>query len=261
MICSDCGAEYNETDLQCPYCGRENEKAAEKMKQEKLRMLEQEAEQIRTLPKKKLNESTKRLVKISMVVAGVVAALILISVVASHIQSLVKYHADTEKMDTLQEYYDERDYEGLMNYVNEKNIYESKFEKYAEVGNIYEEYLWDEGQIDEYHKMQGQQFWKEKNIEERKNLGFDTIFYLTKGLARACVSCKEQISTYGEFDDVEPYEQLEMMCRELLEKELLYTGQEIEELYGLIEEGAKEEEFRTYIEHAFMRLEERYDEM
>lgn len=256
MICSDCGAEYSDTVLCCPYCGKENEKEAERIKQEKLRQLEQEAAQIHTLPQKRLTASTKRLIKAGLLVAAGILILVLISFAVSQIKSAMEYRMDAEQMETLQEYYENRDYEGLLKYVDEKEIYRSKFDKYTGAADVYDEYLWSAEQIDEYNEMTEKQFWLEKNLEEKKALGADTIFYLTKGLARACVSCKEHIADYGEFDDVEPYEELEGMCRGLLSERLLYTEAEIEELYMLIEQDAEEEEIIEYSERAFMRLEE-----
>lgn len=235
MICSDCGAEYSDTVLCCPYCGKENEKEAERIKQEKLRQLEQEAAQIHTLPQKRLTASTKRLIKAGLLVAAGILILVLISFAVSQIKSAMEYRMDAEQMETLQEYYENRDYEGLLKYVDEKEIYRSKFDKYTGAADVYDEYLWSAEQIDEYNEMTEKQFWLEKNLEEKKALGADTIFYLTKGLARACVSCKEHIADYGEFDDVEPYEELEGMCRGLLSERLLYTEAEIEELYMLID--------------------------
>ena len=58
MICSNCGGEYAETDLFCPFCKKENEIMAEKIKQAKYQQLVQEEREINFLMIRRTPRST-----------------------------------------------------------------------------------------------------------------------------------------------------------------------------------------------------------
>ena len=50
MFCSNCGAEIGEKDLNCPYCGVMNPRAAEKKYMDKLEGILEDTEKLREMP-------------------------------------------------------------------------------------------------------------------------------------------------------------------------------------------------------------------
>ena len=50
MICENCGAEYDEHLLLCPYCGTENDRAAQLEHQKELHDLNEKTEKLLQAP-------------------------------------------------------------------------------------------------------------------------------------------------------------------------------------------------------------------
>lgn len=80
MICSNCGAEFDEKLASCPYCGQLSPPGAELAHMEKLRTLREATEHLGDIPeesyKAELKAQGKRLLITLLITAGVIAVLL-----------------------------------------------------------------------------------------------------------------------------------------------------------------------------------------
>ena len=84
IICSSCGAEFEDTLPKCPYCGSLNYKGAEAEYLGKLESMRQDMQQLEQVPekelKKKLKKKQKFVIKLLILLAALAAILAVIAV-------------------------------------------------------------------------------------------------------------------------------------------------------------------------------------
>ena len=82
IICSSCGAEFEDTLPKCPYCGSLNYKGAEAEYLGKLESMRQDMQQLEQVPekelKKKLKKKQKCVIKLLILLAALAAILAVI---------------------------------------------------------------------------------------------------------------------------------------------------------------------------------------
>ena len=82
IICSSCGAEFEDTLPKCPYCGSLNYKGAEAEYLGKLESMRQDMQQLEQVPekelKKKLKKKQKFVIKLLILLAALAAILAVI---------------------------------------------------------------------------------------------------------------------------------------------------------------------------------------
>ena len=128
MICSNCGGEYAETDLFCPFCKKENEIMAEKIKQAKYQQLVQEEREIKALPQKRMAKSRKMILIIASVMVVILVIAIVGSLISGKVQAKKEYEKQSEYMTVLEDYYQAGDLEAMSNYIDENDIFQSKYD-------------------------------------------------------------------------------------------------------------------------------------
>ncbi len=69
IICSSCGAEFEDTLPKCPYCGSLNYKGAEAEYLGKLESMRQDMQQLEQVPEKELKKKLKKKQKVNKIAA------------------------------------------------------------------------------------------------------------------------------------------------------------------------------------------------
>ncbi|MGN0401767.1 MAG: hypothetical protein ACI4HQ_05850 [Acetatifactor sp.] len=142
MICQNCGAEYNNKEMKCPYCHSENPVAAARHKKNILLGFEKEAEQIRqeaeNYPKAEAKRRTGILLRILGVLAvvGLTASVLVILIGRRAADS--SYNNSQKHKERLEEFYQAGDYEAMSDYLDRKGLYQTTYEKYIQVAQVWD---------------------------------------------------------------------------------------------------------------------------
>lgn len=124
IVCSSCGAEFEDTLPKCPYCGSLNYKGAEAEYLGKLEGMRQDMQQLEQVPERELKEKLKKkqkfVVKIFIVVAVLAAffAAIMFSrgLYIEQRDAKADYLWEKENFPVLDRLYQEKDLEALMDF-------------------------------------------------------------------------------------------------------------------------------------------------
>ncbi len=145
MVCKHCGAEFNDTLLQCPYCGSENRAEAKRQKKKILRGYDKEAEQMRAdaelYPEKAAKKITKKLLIIIGAVLLIAVLMIVLYLIVSGQQAKANHASEKKHEEHLEELFRDGDYTGLIQYMKKEELYDRDYEKYGEVRYLYDKYL------------------------------------------------------------------------------------------------------------------------
>lgn len=149
MICKSCGATITKTDRCCPYCGTD---IFEKSKEEHdsiIRNIKQEENQIRQLPKKIANQTTKYLIiaAVIFVAIGIIAAGIAYGVRTLSVK--VKYNQELELAQQLEAYYQDGDYAKISEMMNGVSSSNRALAKYENVSFLYNKFNYATGRFEE----------------------------------------------------------------------------------------------------------------
>lgn len=124
IVCSSCGAEFDDTRPKCPYCGSLNYKGAEAEYLGKLEGMRQNMQQLEQVPERELKEKLKKkrkfVVKI-FIVAAVLAAVFAVIMFfrGRYIEqrdAKADYQWQKENFPILDRLYQEKDLEALMDF-------------------------------------------------------------------------------------------------------------------------------------------------
>ena len=123
IICSSCGAEFEDTLPKCPYCGSLNYKGAEAEYLGKLESMRQDMQQLEQVPekelKKKLKKKQKFVIKLLILLAALAAILAVIVFRVRYIEprdARADYLWEKENFPILDRLYQEKDLEALMDF-------------------------------------------------------------------------------------------------------------------------------------------------
>ena len=129
IICSSCGAEFEDTLPKCPYCGSLNYKGAEAEYLGKLESMRQDMQQLEQVPekelKKKLKKKQKFVIKLLILLAALAAILAVIVFRAQYIEprdARADYLWEKENFPVLDRLYREQDFEGLTDFYEQAVI-------------------------------------------------------------------------------------------------------------------------------------------
>lgn len=184
MVCNQCGAEYKNDLLQCPYCHSENHKEAKRAKRRILERYDREAADIKQetekYPDKAANQFTKYLVLCIGAVLAVGIIVIVLYLLCSNIFLKLEYAGEKAHTAKLEAYFEAGDYAGLSSYMDEKDLYSRDYEKYGEVWDVYDSFTdMDEAiehieeicsyeTFDEEDKRQSADYWLGMYVESAK---------------------------------------------------------------------------------------------
>lgn len=240
MICPSCGAAYSETELYCPYCKSENKIEAKRRQLLKLKKLDEEAADIKDMPEKIVRKSGKRLLTAGVLIVVCVVIVMLFVFGFSKISLAVEYKIRQKHLDKLESYYMNQSYLEIYEYTDKYKLYDSFYEKYNEIANIYYFDTMMREDIGNINKEENQGENKIYPIKWSLSYGADTL--------SACKSGMEDKSILGNEDTLSIiYEE----CAAKLKEELKLTEDEINNL-SMKDGGEKEN-----IENLAKEVEER----
>lgn len=143
MICKNCGAEYDNGSLSCPYCHTENRKAVLRRKKEILKGYDKEAEAMRKQAAGYVEQTANKITGRIMIILGIIAVLgiliAVISVIVTKYKVNHKYEMDTENKQVLEELLMEGNYSDMDVYMREKKV-GIGYEKYDQIVRMYRHY-------------------------------------------------------------------------------------------------------------------------
>lgn len=232
MICKNCGAEYEDNRLSCPYCRTENRKAVNNRKKEILNQYDKEADamqaQAETYAERTANKLTKKIIVILGVLAvcGVVVAVFF--VLAANFKVNYGYWQKNRHIQRLEEMLAEADYAGMESYLDKKKLYRG-YDKYEQPAELYRYYL---RMKDDGLQMQSMEMRVEWGYERWKSL---TEFYVDDILKSAA----EVIGDYQEYAMDKTF----LGNEEALGEIYLLVVEELK-LYGFTEENFSEIELK-----------------
>lgn len=141
VICVNCGGEYADSLLRCPYCSYENKIEADKQKANILKGYDKEAETIKKNAKgytaKRTNQITKKIFLIIGVLAVLGALFTLGYFLVLRKMDERSYASVEENKKELDSMMLALDYEGMLEYMEKNDISIAYYDKYEQVLEIY----------------------------------------------------------------------------------------------------------------------------
>ena len=227
MICKNCGAEYDDNLIQCPYCEAENTTKVYQNHYEYIDDLKKRTKDVNNLSNKIANAST------SIFVKGIVALFVIVVIVlvigfiwakANGAIGLGKKEKDLEKLENL---YEMGDYNQMLDYYYDCGFRGGAFEKYHRIGSVYSSYEWAMSDLESLKTYTG--FVKNGTAKEEP---MDTdILSCVKRILMTMVEIAEYREEGYLYGEAEVLEEIDRNLHEILEKELFLTSDEIEDLF------------------------------
>lgn len=144
MICQNCGAEYEDDSLVCPYCHSENDREAQNQKQRMLGDYDREAAAIRedmeNFPKRTARKWTFYLL---WCVGALFAAGILITagiLIFGRASADSRYQAEREHLAKLESFCEAGEYDAMTEYLQAHELWSSAYEKYKQISDVQRAY-------------------------------------------------------------------------------------------------------------------------
>lgn len=198
--CRNCGAEYDNNEDRCPYCGADNHAFSVKKHEGRVKRLNNERFFWKNLPEWAAGKGRKLTVYffIALVIISIVGAGITYSV--SVIKQKQEYRIKRESAKELEALYKEADYQGIYEYMDGFEYrYSSEFDKYYIVYRLqqYVEYALNVSTDND----EGYRRWI---IENNKKDAFYDISYMVD-IFYECMESEDNLYMYGEEAAIEYY--------------------------------------------------------
>lgn len=139
MVCPNCGAALPENTAACPFCGCENEKAAEAHQDADVAGIYKKIAMLLQMPVHTVRRASRILLRTAAVLACVFAAVLLASFFYARIAPEASYQRQQKQIETLEKLYQAKDYAAM----NEKlgkmdDAHLAVYEKYQTVGRLFD---------------------------------------------------------------------------------------------------------------------------
>lgn len=153
ITCVSCGAKYDKNKIRCPYCYTENHIAAKKEKKQILAGYDKEADDIRedmkNYPKRTAKKWTGYLVK-GLVILFILGILVTVGIFVYGKRSAGKeYNQKQKQVEILEGFLQDKDYDGLADYISEYELYDNCFDPYLQIRSVYWDYEYLEDLADD----------------------------------------------------------------------------------------------------------------
>lgn len=226
MICNNCGGEISGEEIQCPYCGWENDVIA-------VQEEEREIERIRDKTRDFYNEPEKAARKTSSVLAwtlSVIVLLLILSIIASisinRFTSKNDYLKQQTALTDLEKLYSAGDYEAMNTLLESlDDSYSATFAKYSTVGRLYEQISRLEEECPETVEFVA-------GYPE----GGDLLDYHFKNLFSLLLECQKLEQAGFVYGEEKAVMQFSIQAKDLLKSVLLLTDEEIQQGFELASE-------------------------
>ena len=137
IICKNCGAEYDDEQDRCPYCGGDNFGKSVQVHEDTIHDLEREKRQWEKMPEKVAGKGMSWTAKLGIAAVIMVAVICIIVFIVSSISHKVSYRVEQKNLEKLESLYQSGDYEGICEYLKTvEYTYQSYFDKYTEIAGM-----------------------------------------------------------------------------------------------------------------------------
>ena len=134
IICKNCGAEYDDEQDRCPYCGGDNFGKSIQVHEGPIHDLERENRQWEKMPEKVAGKGMSWTARLGIGTVIAVVIICIIVFIVSSISRKVSYQVEQKNLEKLESLYQSGDYEGISEYLKKvDHTYQSYFDKYTEV--------------------------------------------------------------------------------------------------------------------------------
>lgn len=134
IICKNCGAEYDDEQDRCPYCGGDNFGRSVQLHEDMMNELKREKRQWEKMPEKVAGKGMSWTARLGIGTVIAVVIICIIVFIASSISRKVSYQVEQKNLEKLESLYQSGDYEGICEYLKKVgHTYQSYFDKYTEV--------------------------------------------------------------------------------------------------------------------------------
>lgn len=191
MNCKNCGAEYHDTVLKCPYCGTENKAAAGRKKKEILRAYDEEAQrlyqQAENFPKRAAKRITGKILLLLAILAGVGLIVTVCVIFGAKISAELELKTQKKHLQKLEELYQKQDYEALFDYLDKKELYGRSYEKYSQVAWAAKYYEWMQEQLGDIEEIQEDDAISLQRKQEFVSWREETMLYYASYVLELCM--------------------------------------------------------------------------
>lgn len=239
MICSSCGAEYEDEQLKCPFCNAENEVEAFIRHVDKVNNYKKEEARLWRLPGM-ARAKTGRILLLLLIcfLLGILLASVIGIQIAKQ-RDKKEYEKNEKALSVLEELYLDGDYDGIESYMNENRSYSSLLRKYNEIALVNSRYR-ATGEID---------FIINEAIQMDSYEG--SFASGIKNLYDIVVICDDYMTDdydYGNEEAMNYYKEQAML---FLKEKFFFTDEEIQKILAIRKEDG---DMKSAIELSFKRV-------
>lgn len=247
MICKNCGSEYIDGLLQCPYCGTEDTKEAAEQQKEYIEEYKDKIDGLKDIPEQVARKGKS---KATNAIIAVVVLTVFVCIVVAIVSSLLganELEHQEKHLAKLEELYQEKDFDELESYYEKVNIRGGDFTKYERVLDLYERLYYIDSLKLTYENVRDCSEKVEEMESLQKNLSdvFDVLYEIN------------EIEEEGfPYDEEEGILYLKEIYIDALKEYALLTDEEIEE--GILIYEDDEKVYSELGEIVLKRLNERF---
>ncbi len=173
FTCRNCGAQYEDTEKVCPYCGAENIDVSIQEQNDYLQNIKKKKEQLNTVvPQEKARRAEKKVHKVALVLAAFFVIFALLAAGYSIIRTRQRRYEQQEALRILEEYYVNNDYKSMYEYYwSHDDLYSATYDKYYKLSEIYNYYSNGTAYLEEDLSYAKQ--YKDGQVDWSENVGYD----------------------------------------------------------------------------------------
>lgn len=138
MECPNCGAQLEENQRLCPYCGYENTEVAMREQESFIQSIYRKTAELFNIPERIVRKTVKKIIKVVIVLFIFFIVMMIGKTVWIKIENENALKHQNENLDKLEEYYQNKEYDKMNDYLlTIEDAYESVYEKYDMVSSLY----------------------------------------------------------------------------------------------------------------------------
>lgn len=173
ITCRNCGAQYDEKEKVCPYCGAENVDVSIQEQNDYLQDMKRKKERLNTVvPQEKARRAEKKVHRTALVLAVFFVIFVLLAAGYSIVRMRQRRYEQQEALRVLEEYYINNDYKGMYEYYwSHDDLYSATYDKYYKLSEIYNYYSSGTTYLEEDLSFAKRS--KENQVDWSENVGYD----------------------------------------------------------------------------------------
>lgn len=235
--CQNCGAEYEASLRQCPYCQASNEAVVEREHAGAMEQIDRETKNLVHLPGQLVRRFGSRAAK--LLTLAVVLMLILgltgvaVRAIRTHVSQQTEPQRQAQHVAALDRLVEARDYEGIWDYLSDHDLYGGTYQEYTELYFAsYPLYY-----VDEFH-----------GCVERGGIWESTLGWIVSEVAQGILDIDEYLDSTVYIHGVDVVmKEIRAELVSLLTEDLGMTTEEMQQAWNLCEELAQEEDYQKRV--------------